>query len=57
MNDIIDPAPTQHIFRDVLETKKPVNTGVTGFKMVEAAGVEPASENDHPRLLHTYLKI
>jgi len=24
---------------------------------VEAAGVEPASENDHPRLLHTYLRI
>ncbi len=26
-------------------------------KMVEAAGVEPASENDHPWLLHAYLKI
>ena len=30
---------------------------VVFFQMVEAAGVEPASENDHPRLLHTYLRI
>ena len=26
-------------------------------RMVEAAGVEPASENNLPWLLHTYLKI
>ena len=51
------PAPTQHIIKQHSETKKPENTGVTGYKMVEAAGVEPASENNQPWLLHTYLKI
>jgi len=30
---------------------------VSGLIMVEAAGVEPASENNQPGLLHTYLKI
>ena len=52
-----NPAPTQHIFMSATKTKKPVNTGFTGYMLVEAAGVEPASENNQPRLLHTYLKI
>jgi len=57
MDDMIHPAPTQHIFGGVSKTKKPENTGLSGSVLVEAAGVEPASENNHPRLLHTYLKI
>ncbi len=51
------PAPTQHIIVCYTKAKKPENTGISGYKMVEAAGVEPASENDQPWLLHTYLKI
>ena len=52
-----NPAHTQHIFMGVTKSKKPVNTGFKGSKMVEAAGVEPASENNQPRLLHTYPEL
>ncbi len=48
---------TQNIFRLFSETESPEKLIFRAKKMVEAAGVEPASENNQPRLLHTYLKI
>jgi len=57
MDSILHPAHSQHLFCGIPETEKPENTGFKGCELVEAAGVEPASENNQPRLLHTYLKI
>ncbi len=54
---MINPAPTQHILDHTEEIKKPETTVISGSKMVEAAGVEPASENNQSRLLHAYPKL
>jgi len=38
---MFDPAHTQHIFSGLANPKTTENTGVSGFLMVEAGGVEP----------------